>query len=198
MNKVINDIALERARQVNEEGWSYEHDDKHNEGQMAWAAAAYAIEASRYDLDRGTPELAQMLRTMRPYHWPWSESWWKPKNQRHDLVRAAALIVAEIERIDRQSVTKVDDRPFPVITRNAGEQCPAFVRWDSLNEEWAQKNHSQSLEELARRGGLDPTEVVANVEKRAWRNMGMAEAVRRILPLAIHRRAGETSGDRNG
>ena len=35
--------------------------------------------------------------------WPgWAWSWWKPKNRRHDLIRAAALIVAEIERIDRQ------------------------------------------------------------------------------------------------
>lgn len=34
---------------------------------------------------------------------PWDEKWWKPKNPRRDLVKAGALILAEIERIDRQS-----------------------------------------------------------------------------------------------
>jgi len=33
--------------------------------------------------------------------WPWAEKWWKPKNERRDLVKAAALILAEIERLDR-------------------------------------------------------------------------------------------------
>jgi hypothetical protein len=33
--------------------------------------------------------------------WPWHDDWWKPKDRRRDLIRAAALIVAEIERLDR-------------------------------------------------------------------------------------------------
>jgi hypothetical protein len=37
-----------------------------------------------------------------PEMWPWSREWWKPRNSRRDLVRAAALIVAEIERVDRK------------------------------------------------------------------------------------------------
>lgn len=28
--------------------------------------------------------------------------WWKPTNRRRDLVKAAALILAEIERLDRK------------------------------------------------------------------------------------------------
>ena len=32
----------------------------------------------------------------------WSKDWWKPKDKRRDLIRAAALIVAEIERLDRK------------------------------------------------------------------------------------------------
>lgn len=35
--------------------------------------------------------------------WPWDAKWWKPKNTRRDLVRAGALIVAELERMDRES-----------------------------------------------------------------------------------------------
>lgn len=30
-----------------------------------------------------------------------SRDWWKPKDRRRNLVKAGALIVAEIERLDR-------------------------------------------------------------------------------------------------
>lgn len=33
--------------------------------------------------------------------WPWDREWWKPKDRRRNLVRAAALLIAEIERLDR-------------------------------------------------------------------------------------------------
>jgi len=33
--------------------------------------------------------------------WPWDSRGGSPKTRRHDLIRAGALIVAEIERIDR-------------------------------------------------------------------------------------------------
>ena len=33
--------------------------------------------------------------------WPWLSSWWKPSTNRRDLVKAGALILAEIERLDR-------------------------------------------------------------------------------------------------
>ena len=104
--KVIDEIAAERARQMtqegwedehgNPEGWSRKHDDReHFQGHLARAAAAYAVNAT---------ELRDIviLRTRLPkWLWPWEEQWWNPKNPRRDLVRAAALIVAEIERLDR-------------------------------------------------------------------------------------------------
>lgn len=93
---VIDEIAAERKRQIDVEAWSLEHDDGHDRGEMADAAAAYAM----------TPET--VMRKVARYNapgrnciWPWDWKWWKPKNRRHDLIRAAALIVAEIERIDR-------------------------------------------------------------------------------------------------
>jgi hypothetical protein len=87
----LDEIAAERQRQVEKEGWSTEHDDKHTEAQMARAAVAYALTGSGYK-----PEAARNL-------WPvsWSFQWWKPTTPRRDLVKAAALIVAEIERLDR-------------------------------------------------------------------------------------------------
>jgi hypothetical protein len=36
-----------------------------------------------------------------PGIWPWSPDWWKPRDARRNLERAAALIIAEIERLDR-------------------------------------------------------------------------------------------------
>jgi hypothetical protein len=40
-------------------------------------------------------------KTFSPARWPWSQDWWKPTNPRRDLVKAGALIAAEIERLDR-------------------------------------------------------------------------------------------------
>lgn len=37
--------------------------------------------------------------------WPWTgwaTEWFKPKDDRYNLVRAAALLLAEIERLDRR------------------------------------------------------------------------------------------------
>lgn len=84
---VIEEIAAERGRQIEVEGWTPEHDDEHACGEMAYAAACYCIAT----VDRSGP----------PACWPWAASWWKPKSRRRDLIRAAALIVAEIERLDR-------------------------------------------------------------------------------------------------
>jgi hypothetical protein len=47
----------------------------------------------------------------------------------------------------------------------------------TLNEEWAQKNHNQSLERLADRGGLGLSEAAAIIERRKWRSMTDAEAL---------------------
>jgi len=87
---VLADIAAERERQKNVEGWTDQHDDEHDDGEMAVAAGLYAIQTAEID-----PEaFAAMLQGL----WPWDEKWWKPKNSERDLIRAGALIVAELER----------------------------------------------------------------------------------------------------
>lgn len=92
---VINEIAAERRRQISAEGWTPGHDDsEHFDGQLAVAAGCYAIHAGgRMDLTLRGDEYI-------PRGWP---LYWKfnPKNPRRDLIRAAALIVAEVERLDR-------------------------------------------------------------------------------------------------
>ncbi|NCB85922.1 MAG: hypothetical protein EOM43_00235 [Gammaproteobacteria bacterium] len=89
-----SDVLAERQRQISAEGWSPEHDDEHVEGQIADAAACYALFAT----DQRRPV---------PAYWPWSDNWWKQRGQRRDLVRAGALIIAEIERIDRAAGIQV-------------------------------------------------------------------------------------------
>jgi NTP pyrophosphatase (non-canonical NTP hydrolase) len=97
----VTDIAAERQRQVDVEGWSEAHDDEHDGYQMARAAGCYAFHASREDDDGDTG----MFVSAAVHHgWPWDRAWWKPKSRRTDLVRAGALIVAEIERLDRAAL----------------------------------------------------------------------------------------------
>lgn len=95
----IESIAAERKRQVEEEGWTSEHDDAHVHGELAGAAACYAMYVALYGI--GRTDLSEIVsRTLREL-WPWSPHWWKPKGRRADLVRAGALIAAEIDRLDR-------------------------------------------------------------------------------------------------
>ena len=86
---VIADIANERERQVCKEKWTPEHDDEHGAGEMAHAAGAYAF----------GPAFDEIISKV----WPWDWKWWKPSDRRRNLVKAGALIVAEIERLDRLS-----------------------------------------------------------------------------------------------
>jgi hypothetical protein len=84
-------IAAERARQQTAEGWDTGHDDEHDQGELAAAAASYAAPY------RGiVPEVP-------PATWPWGRRWWKPTpdDRVRELVKAGALIVAEIERLQR-------------------------------------------------------------------------------------------------
>lgn len=97
----IDDIANERRRQLEVEGWSDKRDDReHANGSLADAAACYAATRPIFKADQLAGTGYVPYASYRPL-WPWADEWWKPKDRRRDLVRAAALIVAEIERIDR-------------------------------------------------------------------------------------------------
>lgn len=93
MAAALKDISAERQRQIECEGWTPKHDDTHVGGELAIAAACYADDRRVFN------------KAAHP-KWPWSQDWWKPTDRRRDLVKAAALIVAEIERIDRLENSK--------------------------------------------------------------------------------------------
>ena len=88
-------IAEERERQIEEEGWTAEHDDAtHEIGDLATAGACYAAFGSRSSNDV-------------PFSWPWDHEWWKPSpNQLRNLAKAGALIAAEMDRLIR-----MDEQP---------------------------------------------------------------------------------------
>lgn len=92
-----DDVLAERKRQVTAEGWTPGHDDEYEHGELADAAGCYALSSELFDC-AGEP----------PIQWPWPDEWWKPTNRRRDLVKAGALILAEIERLDRASGIKVE------------------------------------------------------------------------------------------
>ncbi len=103
---VLAEVAAERERQVTQEGWTPEHDDAHAQGEMAAAAAAYALAAvSGYGAHTLAEEdnIAMSLDELSRHAWPegWSGSWFKPTTHRRNLIKALALLTAEVERLDR-------------------------------------------------------------------------------------------------
>lgn len=80
-------IAAERQRQIDVEGWTPGHDAGHSEDQLAIAAACYAM-----------PEDTRMDFGLEEW-WPWAHSWWEPGDRVRELVKAGALIAAEIDRL---------------------------------------------------------------------------------------------------
>ncbi|HGG5305782.1 TPA: hypothetical protein ACJGY0_002622 [Salmonella enterica subsp. enterica serovar Mississippi] len=81
------DVLAERHRQITVKGWTPEHDDTYIGFELAAAAISYIepMEAENY--------------------WPadWHDDSFRPSDYRRNLVKAAALLLAEIERLDRQS-----------------------------------------------------------------------------------------------
>ncbi|MFK1403331.1 hypothetical protein ACIUYQ_09395 [Pseudomonas aeruginosa] len=85
------DVQAERRRQITAEGWTPEHDDLYCAAELPRAAAAYILNGANDEA---------------PAIWPFSAKWWKPRDARANYVRAAALILAEIERLDRAAPGK--------------------------------------------------------------------------------------------
>lgn len=105
--KAIADVLNERERQMQVEGWSIEHDDKYELNELTRAAAGYTnnVVARGWTFPKD-PEGYQQEEV--PDFWPWDDAHWKPKSPRQDLVRATALLIAEIERIDRKAEKEKD------------------------------------------------------------------------------------------
>lgn len=97
-------IAEERQRQIKQEGWTPEHDDEQESGELALAAACYAVEGDDAGCFVAEPVMGEDA-------WPWSPEW--DKRKKHDRVRrlaiAGALIAAEIDRLQRAARLEAGD-----------------------------------------------------------------------------------------
>lgn len=93
-------MLAERQRQISAEGWTPEQDDRYTHGDMASAAACYANQGRYHFPEPGKPGP----------NWPWAAEWWKPSTYRRNLEKAGALILAEIERLDRAAAITAHKR----------------------------------------------------------------------------------------
>lgn len=96
LTEAAADVLAERQRQISAEGWTPKHDDAHPRGELSQAAACYATWAF---------EAQAHMPNWVPTDWPWDDDWWKVGEPRRMLVKAAALLLAEIERLDRAGAT---------------------------------------------------------------------------------------------
>lgn len=90
------DVLAERKRQIEIECYDDAHDDAHVERELAFAALAYL---RHYCLRAAEGKFYAALGACA--WWPFAQHFWKPKGPRRDLVTAGALVIAEIERLDR-------------------------------------------------------------------------------------------------
>ncbi|EDZ4325280.1 hypothetical protein FVC29_03290 [Salmonella enterica] len=91
LTDALRDVIAERQRQISVKGWTPEHDDTYTCGELAAAAISYIepMEAESY--------------------WPadWHDDSFRPSDERRNLVKATALLLAELERLDRISAASV-------------------------------------------------------------------------------------------
>lgn len=108
-------ILRERERQIHEEGWGSEHDDEHTDGSLALAAICYAAPVLVYERAADSYHFFDPWPSSWDYHWDkrgdLDDEWEDPPDpktytdeKRIDLlIKAGALIAAEIDRLNRAS-----------------------------------------------------------------------------------------------
>jgi hypothetical protein len=132
--RVSEEILAERHRQITDEGWFPEHDDQHADGEMAQAAACYAWSGC----------------------WPWDVEWDKrlKHGRRKQLIIAAALLIAEIERLDRCE-GKVMEQQGPDDT-------------GSIIEHLAEEKYKLGVENDALRAEVEQLKEALEVHRKQW------------------------------
>lgn len=93
------DVLAERERQQVEEGFDAEHDDRHPQGTLAQAAAAYALWPERVYIHNES-ERQQVFTDVFPFASQWDRRY-ADLDRRDLLIKAGALILAENDKLDR-------------------------------------------------------------------------------------------------
>jgi hypothetical protein len=100
----IDLIVEEIQRQIDVEGHTLHQDVEYKKDELAIAAASYAMPETYRDYPRRIDSSVELKNTV-PRMFPWSTQHWKPtpEDRIKELVKAGALIVAEIERLQNIS-----------------------------------------------------------------------------------------------
>lgn len=104
METGIELIAKERQRQIEQEGWTPEHDDQHAKAELSLAASVYAC--PQLHIPQSSQDLTYRQRVFHAL-WPFGLDWYKPAldddgpQRVRELAKAGALIAAEIDRLQR-------------------------------------------------------------------------------------------------
>ena len=104
LSRGMLDVVRERHRQINQEGFDDAWDNGYTQRELTQAAVSFAVSARAALLSN------EEIPSIPPQSFPWSVEWWKPKSPRRALVKAAALLMAEIDCIDRAEKRKESGR----------------------------------------------------------------------------------------
>lgn len=105
----VQRIRVERRRQISKqgEGWSRAHDAQHIRGELALAAATYALPPETRQMKILTTTLQDILWPDAPYS-RWS---FKRTDRIDELAKAGALIAAEIDRLQALPAASQGETP---------------------------------------------------------------------------------------
>lgn len=99
-NNFLQLVHEERMRQIDEKHYMPRHDDKYTY-ELSRAAAAYAL--AEFDRSNFNPQFGFLGDEKPSPVWPWNKAFWKPEpnNRKRELIKAAALLFADFDRISR-------------------------------------------------------------------------------------------------
>ncbi len=102
VSATLADIIAERQRQITDEGFTPEQDDKYDREELVSAAISYIRLATIWK----DKDPVSYRNCCPPMSWPWSPEWWKPTNPRRDMIKGIALLIAALERRDRKEAAQ--------------------------------------------------------------------------------------------
>lgn len=127
ITEALRDVIAEREKQISKFGFDDNHDDIDDPFNKSNVGALYAMAASS-TLDHGIFEKA----------WPtfWVLDFWRPEaSQRDNLVKAAALILAEIEGLDRANEAEAVKQDFLKRLREANVSRGQIWKYTGTDED---------------------------------------------------------------
>lgn len=98
LSQAARDVLAERQRQIGAEGYDADHDDAHVNDEIAAMAALFVMPPGAREWDASSTDFGDTLaEAILPLDWKMPAL----GDRRRELVRGAAMVLAELERMDR-------------------------------------------------------------------------------------------------